>query len=338
MSLVRRSVTQIALLAIVLGGAGCSTAPVAPQSKSLHLAADHFEAMVSASSPVSAAEATLNRVRALAMAYRGTIRPLTVDCWARVNRLQKRYTGAVAAKASPAILDVDYKALLHSATCGRISLPGSPPAQSQPLIADLKDYFDALQAIATAKDADSFDSAAQALSDSVVKMAKAAGAPTVSQMAPSLFQELAEAGVQQAEYDLLRRYVPQMDRLLVRAASPIRSDLRVQQSFYLTAVTMDAQEGMKILDKIYQNPALSKDPAAALTVYAASAPIVDEFAAEQAEARIDPAEAFDALLAAHRELARALLSNKGQLSAIFNSAKTISKSAKSLVSAARSKQ
>jgi len=338
MSFARRSVTHIALVAIVLGTAGCSTTPVAPESEALYSAAGRFEAMVSAASPISSAEATLTKARIFAAAYGGSIQPLTVDCWARIDSLQKRYTAAVVAEASPATLDAGYKALLRSPPCGRMALPASSSPPAQPLTTNLQGYFDALQAITTAKDAASFDSAAQALSDSVAKMAKAVGGSAVSQAMPSLLAQLAQTAVQQAEYELLRRYVPQMDRLLVRAASPIRTELRVRQSFYLTVITLDAHEGMKILDTLYQNPALRNNPVAALTVYAASAPIVDQFELEQAAARIDPAEAFDALLAAHHELAKALMSNKGELSAIFNSAKSIGKSAKSLVSAAKAKQ
>lgn len=335
MRFAHRRVTHIALAAILVGTAGCSTTPVAPESDALYSAAGRFEALVSAASPISSAEATLTQARIFAAAYGGSIQPLTVDCWSRIDGLQKRYTAAVAANAPPAALDADYKALLHSPPCGRRALPAAAPPPAQPLITDLKGYFDALQAITTAKDADSFNSAAQTLSDSVAKMAKAAGGSAVVQAAPSFFAQLAQTAVQQAEYEVLRRYVPQMDRLLVQAASSIRTELRVQQSFYLTVVTLDAHEGMNILDKLYRNPALRKSPTAALTVYSASAPIVDQFAAEQAAARIDPAEAFDALLAAHHELAKALMSNEGELSAIFNSAKSIGKSAKSLVSAAK---
>jgi hypothetical protein len=338
MSFAHRCVAHIALVASFLGTAGCSTTPVAPESKALYSAAGRFEEMASAALPISSAEATLTKARMLAAAYHGSIQPLMIDCWTHIDSLQKRYTTAAVAEASPAILDKEYKALLHSPPCGRVALPPTPPPPAQPLITDLRGYFDALQAIATAKDADSFDSAARALSDSVTKMAGAAGGPAVSQAVPSLFAHLAQTAVQQAEYDMLRRYVPQMDQLLVRAASRIRTELRVQQSFYLTVVTLDAHEGMKILNEVYKSAALRKNPAAALTVYAASAPIVDQFAAEQAAARIDPAGAFDALLAAHHELAKALMSNKGELSAIFNSAKSIGKSAKSLVSAANAKQ
>ncbi|MGH6876005.1 MAG: hypothetical protein ACREHV_01370, partial [Rhizomicrobium sp.] len=228
--------------------------------------------------------------------------------------------------------DDDYTALLAAPPCGSASIPASPPIPTQDVISDLKGYFAALQAVAAAKDAQSFDTAAQALATSVVSVAKATSASTATQGLPALFSQLAQTAVQQAEYEILKLYVPEMDRLLADAATPITTALRVQQSFYLAIVTMDAQEGSQILNDLYGKVAVKKDPVATLTVYAASAPIVADFEAEQASARTDPATAFKALIAAHHALAQALQSDRGELSAVATSVAAISNSAQGLLS------
>ncbi|HEY1890043.1 MAG TPA: hypothetical protein VGG63_06535 [Steroidobacteraceae bacterium] len=319
------------LSALSIGG--CSITPVAQQTTALNTAVTQFEAMVSASSPVSSSETTLTQARMLQAAYGGSIQPLVDDCTQRVQSLESQYNVDVVAGKPPATLDADYKALLAAAPCTRRSVPGNSSSPRSPeVISDLKAYFDALQAIATAKDTQSFDTAAQTLSTSITDLAKTTGGAAIAQAVPAVFSQLAQTAVQQAEYETLKLYVPAMDRLLTNAAPAITTALRVQQSFYVTVVTMDAQEGMKILNGLYAKVSLKSDPVAALTVYAASAPIVDEFETEQTSMRVDPAAAFSALLTAHHALAQALQSSKGEMAAIVNSVTAISTSAKSLIS------
>jgi len=319
------------LSALSIGG--CAITPVAQQTTALNTAVSQFEAVVSASSSISSSETTLNQARMLQAAYGGSIQPLVNDCAQRVQSLQSQYNDDVVAGKPPAALDADYKALLAAAPCARQNTPGNSSSPRSPeVISDLKSYFDALQAIATAKDAQSFDTAAQTLSTSITDVAKSTGATATAQAVPALFAQLAQTAVQQAEYETLKLYVPEMDRLLTNAAPAITTALRVQQSFYVTVVTIDAQEGMRILNVLYAKESLKSDPVAALTVYAASAPIVDQFETEQASVRVDPATAFNALLTAHHALAQALQSNKGEVAAIVNSVTAISTSAQSLIS------
>ena len=313
------------------GLSACTTAGVSTETTALNDAAAHFEAVATATSPISAAEANVAQARMLQAAVGGSIEPLNVSCSAQMQALQAKFTSDVAAGQPAETLNADYAALLSVPSCGPPAAPAASPVEQIDLIVDLNAYFTALEALGTAKDATTFDTAANGLSTAISGFAAAAGVGAPEQATAGVFSKLAQTALQDAEYQAMKRYVSDMDGLLARAAPAIVSALRVEQTYYMTVIENDAGESAGILNQVYQSPAVTRQSSTALAVYAASAPIITGIQSEQASARIDPATAVKALITAHHALLLALQSDKGQFPAIVSSVTDIANSASAFV-------
>ena len=312
--------------------AACAVSGVSTETTALSSAATQFKSVATATSPIPAAEATLTQARMLQAAAGGSIQPLVVSCGAQTQSLQAKFNSDLSTGQPAETLDADYAALLSAPSCGTPVAASAAPMKQVELIVDLDAYFPALQALATAKDATTFDTAANSLSTAISGFAKAAGASARVQTASSVFSKLAQSALQDAQYQAMKRYVADMDPLLAQAAPAITSALRLQQSYYITVVSGDARESAGILNRLYQYPSVRNQPSLALAVYTASVPIVTEFESEQASVRTDPATAVKALVNAHHALYEALQTGKGQLSLIVPSVTDIANSAQSLIS------
>jgi hypothetical protein len=326
---------RVLALGVIVGASGlsaCAVSGVSSETTALNTAALQFKSVATAASPIPAAEAALAQARMLQAATGGSIQPLTDTCGERVKTLQAKFNDDVTKSQPVATLDADYAALIAAPACGVPAAPDAAPMKVDPLITDLEAYFAALQALATAKDAAAFGTAADSLATSITSFAKAAGGNATEQAASAVFSKLAQSALQDAEYKAMKLYVSDMDPLLAQAAPAIISALRAQQSYYISVVTNDANEGADILNKLYQNPTVIKDPSIALAVYAASAQIESELQSEQVSVRTDPATAVAALVNAHHALYEALQANNGQFSAIVSSLTNIATSAESLIS------
>ncbi|WP_321932217.1 hypothetical protein [Paraburkholderia guartelaensis] len=230
-----------------------------------------------------------------------------------------------------ATLDADYAALLSAPSCGARAASGAAPEEQVALIVDLDAYFVALEALGTAKDETTFDKAATNLSASIASFAKGVGASAPEQAAPGIFSKLAQATLQDAEYQAMRKYVVDMDPLLAQNAPAVTSALRLQQAYYMTVVASDASESAGILNKLYRDPVVTKDRSTTLAFYAASVPIVAGFEGEQTSVRTDPATAVKALVTAHHALYAALQTDKEQFPAIVSSVTDLAASAGALI-------
>ena len=327
------SARALALCAVVFasGLSACATNGVSTETTALSDAATQFKSVATATSPIPAAEATLTQARMLQAAIGGSIQPLDVSCAAQLQVLQAKFNSDVSAGQPTATLDADYAALLSAPSCGAPAVPGAAPMKQVALIVDLDAYFVALQALGTAKDATTFDTAATSLSTAISGFAKDAGASATEQAAAGVFSKLAQTALQDAEYEAMKKYVADMDTLLTQNEPAVTSALRVQQVFYMTVVTNDAGESASILNKLYQDTAVTKQPSTTLAVYLASAPIITGFESEQASVRTDPEAAVKALVTAHHALYEALQTGKGQFPAIVSSVTDIATSAGALL-------
>jgi hypothetical protein len=329
----RVSVRALMLCSVVTASAlsACATTGVSTKTTALADAATQFNAVATAPSPIPAAEATLAQARMLQAAAGGSIQPLDVSCGAKLRTLQAKFDSDLSTGQPMATLDVDYSALMSAPACGVPVAPGAAAMKRVPLIVDLDAYFAGLESLGAAKDAKAFDTAADNLSAAISGFAAEAGASTREQAATGVFSKLVQTALQEAEYQAMKKYVADMDTLLARSAPAVTSALRAQQAFYMTVVTDDAAESAGILDKLYQDPAVTKQPSTALEVYAASAPIITELKSEQAAVRVDPAKTVKLLVAAHHALYLALETNKGQFPVIVSNVTEIATSAESLI-------
>ncbi|MBV8593453.1 MAG: hypothetical protein JOZ27_04025, partial [Caulobacteraceae bacterium] len=208
-------------------------------------------------------------------------------------------------------------------------VPPEPPPL--PIVAALDGYFDGLQSIAEAKDADAVADASAKAAQAIAGVAKAAGASAQFQAAPGFVAKLAKMAVARAQYVALRRAVLATDPLLPKAAPAIVAALRVRQSYYAVQVAEDGEIGMKVANATLRDTRVSRDPALELGLFQSMAPILDELAAEQTAAKADPAAAVRAMVEAHHALAVAVKDRERQAQTLLDNAVEIAGGAHDLI-------
>jgi hypothetical protein len=207
----------------------------------------------------------------------------------------------------------------------------------------LQKYFANLQTIANSTDIAKIKTAAASIRDSGESLATTLKAPAAVGASLDLLDKIAEAALEQMQYEALRKVVLAIDPLLKQAAPLLTASLRVTQAKDIQYAGHDASGAAGLLSGVLNDENLIGDPSKHLkgdvaqrfAVYNSLSPNLDNANSVYLSlAGDDPKTAVDNLVRAHNELASVLKDNKHQTSGIIATAGAIADSGRAIAGAA----